>query len=142
MSSKTKKYKSKTPYYKSSKGSDLRQELVTLCKNNKWKEYDILTNNIIDDYTNNKKDIFIHLENNFDTFSDTTKLCLLRFLTRAQEEAIAESMKYLHEIMLLTNKISRPYSSKSKSKSGGRRYIKRRKTIRRLRKYKKSKNSF
>lgn len=89
-------------YHKTNKGSDLRQKLVTLYKNKKIEEYDILTDQIINDYRNCKKDIFIHLYKWFNTFSYTTKISLTRFLTRAQEEAISESMTYLYEIMILT----------------------------------------
>lgn len=126
--SKTHKYKTHT-IYKKNKGSDLRQELVTLCKNNKWSEYDNLTNEILNDYIYGKNDIFIHLYKKFDTFSNQTKLCLLRFLTRAQEEAIPESMKYLELVMLLNNNIS-----KNTSGGRGRRINKRINTITKKRK--------
>lgn len=87
-----------------SRGSDYRQELVNLCKRKQWDMYDDLTNQIIDDYINGNRDFFVHLNKNFNTFSNATKTCLTRALTRLQEEAIPESMQYLHEIMMLMKK--------------------------------------
>lgn len=91
--------------YKRNKGSDLRQKLVTLYKYKKLEEYDKITDKIITDYIDNKNDIFLHLNNKFNTFSERTKISLERFLTRAQEEAIQESMPYLYEIMIIKNKL-------------------------------------
>jgi hypothetical protein len=87
-----------------SRGSDYRQKLVNLCKRKQWEAYDDLTNKIIDDYISGDHQFFLHLNKNFNTFSKTTKLCLTRALTRLQEEAIPESMPYLHSIMMLSSK--------------------------------------
>lgn len=84
-------------------GSDLRQKLVTLYKRKKLREYDDLTNKIIYYYVNGDRAFFIHLNKKFRTFSKLTKICLMRALTRAQEEAIEESMPFLHEIMAIKN---------------------------------------
>lgn len=101
----------KTP---NNSGNNLRQNLVKLCINNNWEEYDKLTQKIMSDYwnnyrmnldnnTNNTIDFFIHLERNYDTFSDKTKMCLERCLTQLQEDAIPESMSYLDDILRIKN---------------------------------------
>ena len=83
-----------------SQGSDIRQQLVTLCKKNKWSEYDELTQKIMKDYwVNGKKDFFIHLDRNITTFSPETLACLKQSLTQLQEDAIPESMAHLSYVM-------------------------------------------
>jgi hypothetical protein len=82
-----------------SSGSDIRQQLVILCKRGKWTEYDNLTQQIMRDYSNNKKNFFIHLNRNIKTFSRKTLSCLERSLTQLQEHAIPESMPHLAYIM-------------------------------------------
>lgn len=84
-------------------GSDLRQRLVSLCKNKKWNEYDNVTQQIMRDYwVNGKKDFFIHLDRNIKTFSPETLYCLKQSLTQLQEDAIPESMPHLAYIMRRT----------------------------------------
>jgi hypothetical protein len=81
-------------------GSDLRQKLVSLCRQGKWDEYDALTQNIIDDYRRaGKKDFFIHLDNQMTTFKKETALCLERSLTQLQEDGIPESMVHLARVI-------------------------------------------
>ena len=92
-------------------GNDLRTQLVNLCKEGNWEEYERVTDRIIDDYRHGKKDFFIYLDKEMflkserDThnkknkkprgFKIDTILCLERCLTRLQEEAIPESMIHL-----------------------------------------------
>lgn len=91
------------------RGSDLRNELVQLCKHNRWDEYYDLTQQIIDDYRlRNDKSFFIHLQRNYfgdsktnKGFNFNTKICLEKALTTFQEEAIPESMPFLYDIMKL-----------------------------------------
>lgn len=86
-------------------GSDIRYELVRLCKHNKWNEYDALTQKIMKDYwVNGKKDFFIHLDRNIKSFSLETLNCLRVCLTQLQEDAIPESMPHLYYIMKMQNK--------------------------------------
>ena len=81
-------------------GSDLRQKLVSLCRKEKWDEYDALTQKIIYEYRRyGKKDFFIHLDNQMSTFSKSTKLCLERSLTQLQEDGIPESMVHLAHVL-------------------------------------------
>jgi hypothetical protein len=81
-------------------GSDLRQRLVSLCKNKKWDEYDSTTQQIMKYYwVDGKKDFFIHLNRNIRTFSHETLYCLKHALTQLQEDAIPESMLSLAYIM-------------------------------------------
>jgi len=81
-------------------GSDLRQSLVTLCRRGKWEEYDTITQQIISDYRlKNKKDFFIHLDNQIKTFKPDTLLCLERSLTQLQEDGIPESMVHLSHVL-------------------------------------------
>jgi hypothetical protein len=81
-------------------GSDIRQQLVTLCKKHKWHEYDALTQKIMKDYwVNGKKDFFIHLDRNITTFNPETLSCLKIALTQLQEDAIPESMPHLYYVM-------------------------------------------
>lgn len=83
-----------------SPGSDIRHQLVGLCRKNKWDEYDALTQKIMKDYwSNRKKDFFIHLDRNITTFSPETLSCLKQSLTQLQEDAIPESMPHLSYIM-------------------------------------------
>lgn len=83
-----------------SSGSNVRQQLVILCKRGKLTEYDDLTQQIMRDYwVNGKKDFFIHLDRNIKTFSPETLSCLKRSLTQLQEDAIPESMPHLAYIM-------------------------------------------
>lgn len=94
------------------RGSNLRNELVQLCKHNKWDEYNDLTKEIINDYLRGDKSFFIHLNRNYfnnkkykkEGFKLTTKLCLEKALTRFQEEAIPESMPFLYDVMKLTGR--------------------------------------
>jgi hypothetical protein len=100
--------------YSYTRGSDLRYELVQLCKHNKWDEYYDLTQQIIDDYySRNDNSFFIHLQRNYfgdsnsernKGFNFNTKMCLEKALTRFQEEAIPESMPFLYDIMKLKGK--------------------------------------
>lgn len=83
-------------------GSDIRQQLVTLCKQNNWTEYDAITQQIMRDYRNGKKDFFIHLDRNIKTFSLPTLSCLKQSLIQLQEDAIPESMPHLAYIMKRT----------------------------------------
>lgn len=86
-------------------GSDIRYELVQLCKHNRWNEYDALTQKIMNDYwVNGKKDFFIHLDRNIKNFSPETLNCLRVCLTQLQEDAIPESMPHLYYIMKMQNK--------------------------------------
>lgn len=85
--------------------------MVILCKKKNWEEYDKLTQQIIHDYrmnlvnnTNHTTDFFVHLDRNYNNFSDDTKLCLERCLTQLQEDAIPESMYYLSDILNLKKK--------------------------------------
>ena len=81
-------------------GSDIRNELVRLCKHNKWDEYDALTQHIMKEYwVNGEKDFFIHLDRNIKGFKNNTLRCLKLSLTQLQEDAIPESMKHLSYIM-------------------------------------------
>ena len=81
-------------------GSDLRQQLVSLCRQSKWAEYDSITQRIIDDYRlNNKNDFLIHLDNQMSTFKRETALCLERSLTQLQEDGIPESMVHLARVL-------------------------------------------
>ena len=81
-------------------GSDLRQQLVSLCRQSKWEEYDSITQRIIDDYRlNNKNDFLIHLDNQMSTFKRETALCLERTLTQLQEDGIPESMPHLARVL-------------------------------------------
>jgi len=81
-------------------GSDVRHQLVTLCKRGKWAEYDALTQKIMKDYwSNGRKDFFVHLDRNITTFSPETLYCLKQSLTQLQEDAIPESMPHLSYIM-------------------------------------------
>lgn len=81
-------------------GSDLRQQLVTLCRKGNFDEYDAITQKIIDDYRRlSKKDFFIHLDNQIKTFSKNTLLCLERNLTQLQEDGIPESMIHLKYVI-------------------------------------------
>lgn len=80
-------------------GSNLRQKLVTLCRQEKWDEYDATTQQIIHDYRiNGKKDFFIHLDRQIATFKPSTALCLERCLTQLQEDGIPESMAHLEYV--------------------------------------------
>ena len=81
-------------------GSDLRQQLVSLCRQGKWTEYDTITQRIIDDYRlNSKNDFLIHLDNQMSTFKRETALCLERSLTQLQEDGIPESMVHLARVL-------------------------------------------
>ena len=81
-------------------GSDLRQSLVTLCRQGRWAEYDAITQQIITDYRiKDKKDFFIHLDNQIKTFKKDTLLCLERTLTQLQEDGIPESMIHLSRVL-------------------------------------------
>lgn len=81
-------------------GSDIRQQLVTLCRKNKWAEYDDLTQKIMKDYwVNGKKDFFIHLDKQITSFSPESLDCLKQALTQLQEDAIPESMPHLYYVM-------------------------------------------
>jgi hypothetical protein len=81
-------------------GSDLRHELVTLCKRRKIKEYNELTNRIIYEYQlNGTNDFLNHVREEISTFRLPTLLCLELVLTRFQEEAIADSMEPLAYIL-------------------------------------------
>lgn len=81
-------------------GSDIRHQLVTLCKRGKWAEYDALTQKIMYDYwRNGKKDFFVHLDRHIHTFTPETLACLKQSLTQLQEDAIPESMPHLYYIM-------------------------------------------
>ena len=81
-------------------GNELRQQLVTLCHDKKWEEYDKITQRIIDDYRrNNKTDFFVYLNNQMSTFRKSTKLCLERSLTQLQEDGIPESMVHLAHVL-------------------------------------------
>uniref|UniRef100_A0A6C0BTV4 Uncharacterized protein n=1 Tax=viral metagenome TaxID=1070528 RepID=A0A6C0BTV4_9ZZZZ len=80
-------------------GSDLRQKLVTLCRQGKWEEYDAVTQSIINDYRRSgKNDFLIHLDNQMSTFKRETALCLERSLTQLQEDGIPESMVHLAHV--------------------------------------------
>jgi hypothetical protein len=86
-------------------GSNIRQELVTLCRQGKWAEYDDLTQRIIkeqDVLTQHNPDIkhdyFIHLEKNIKTFGRDTLRCLERNLTQLQEQGIPPSMQHLEYV--------------------------------------------
>jgi len=95
--------------YESKKGSNLRQKLVTLCKKEEleekrdWKEYDKVTQEIINDYIKGDKSFFIHLDKQIKTFKPETLRCLERSLTRLQEDAIPESMPHLYYILTHSN---------------------------------------
>lgn len=80
-------------------GSDLRQQLVTACRQGDWDKYDGITQQILTDYHSGKKDFFIHLKNQMRTFKKDTVLCLERSLTQLQELAIPESMEHLSYII-------------------------------------------
>lgn len=80
-------------------GSDLRQQLVTACRQGDWDKYDGITQQILKDYHSGKKDFFIHLKNQMPTFKKDTVLCLERSLTQLQEMAIPESMEHLSYII-------------------------------------------
>jgi hypothetical protein len=81
-------------------GNELRQQLVTLCRQGKWEEYDAVTQKIISDYRlNNKTDFFIYLNKQMSTFSKPTILCLERSLTQLQEDGIPESMVHLAHVI-------------------------------------------
>lgn len=94
-----KKYKVKHKMKGGSKGSDYRFRLVKSCKDNNLNEYDNITQEIMTDYRNGKKDFFIHLDRQINTFSLKTLKCLQRSLTQLQEDAIPESMVHLHKIL-------------------------------------------
>ena len=89
-------------------GNDLRTQLVDLCKEGNWEEYERVTRRIIDDYRHGNKDFFIYLDKEMFLkpeqdkhnkksrgFRRDTILCLEPCLTRLQEEAIPESMVHL-----------------------------------------------
>ena len=93
-------------------GNDLRTQLVNLCKEGNWEEYERVTDHIIDEYIRGKNDFLIYLDKEMflkserDThnkksrgFSRDTILCLERCLTRLQEEAIPESMVHLTTVL-------------------------------------------
>jgi hypothetical protein len=69
-----------------------------LCKNNEFEEYEALTQSIIRDYQNGKKEFFIYLDNHIDKLNKQILPCLELSLTRLQEEAIPESMRHLSYI--------------------------------------------
>jgi hypothetical protein len=102
-------------------GNDLRTQLVNLCKEGNWEEYDRVTDHIIDEYIRGKNDFLIYLDKEMflkserDThkkykkpggFSRDTILCLERCLTRLQEEAIPESMVHLTTAVNVRNSIN------------------------------------
>lgn len=89
-------------------GSDLRQKLVTLCRQGKWDEYDAVTQQIISDYrVKDRKDFFIHLDNQISTFKPETVLCLERTLTQLQEDGIPESMVHLLTVEKIRNSLNK-----------------------------------
>ena len=112
---------SSSPYRRTTNGSDLRNQLVTFCRQGKWEKYDEITQQIITDYRDihPNKNFFNHLKNQIKinykedgnpfiestTFSDNTLLCLERALTQLQEEGIPESMVYLHVVSDLARKL-------------------------------------
>lgn len=89
-------------------GSDLRQKLVTLCRQGRWAEYDAVTQQIIKEQEaltqhssdpDIKHDYFIHLERNIKTFGRDTLWCLERNLTQLQEHGIPHSMPPLEYVI-------------------------------------------
>jgi hypothetical protein len=112
---------SSVPYKRPTSGSDIRNQLVTFCRQGEWEKYDDITQQIIKDYRDVRpnKEFFNHLKNQIKiiykedgnpsiestTFSDNTLLCLERSLTQLQEDGIPESMVYLHVISDIARKL-------------------------------------
>lgn len=75
-------------------GSDIRQKLVTLCRQNDLKEYDNVVENEI---MPNPKDFLDHLKKNISTFKPENVVCLERGLRKLQMKGVSAATYYLRE---------------------------------------------